>query len=79
MKGVVTRSHVVHTELRVGQTEHDIVALTDRGKLPQINELLEEVIEKSPGQFDFADEVTSRDSGSPGFGDQLDHAVGLGQ
>jgi len=74
-----TRLHIEHCEHRVGQPEYDVVTLPDGKDLRQVEELLTQGVQKPPGQFDFADQVSAGDSGMPGLGDHLDHPVGLGQ
>ena len=63
----------------ISQPKYDVVSLPDGGDLRQVKELLQQGVQKPPGQFDFADEVTAGDSSRPGVGDHLDHPVGLGQ
>jgi hypothetical protein len=73
----MSRLHIEHREHWIGQPKYDVVALPDGGDLRQVKELLQQGVQKPPGQFDLADEVSAGDPGRPGFGDQLDHPVGL--
>jgi hypothetical protein len=74
----VTRLNIEHPEHRIGQAEYNVVPLPDSGELSQEEELLEQAIEKSPGQLDLADQGSSGNARRACLGNQLNYPVGLG-